>query len=116
DSGSVRVNDRELTELSDTALTGFRLTEMGVVFQDDNLIDEFTALENVLLPLEVLGRDRREAHRQALAELGRVGLAGLEGRFPRQLSGGQKQRVGIARALVGGRRILLADEPTGALD
>lgn len=116
DSGSVRVNGHELTGLPEKALTKLRLTEMGVVFQGDNLIDEFTALENVRLPLEVAGVDHPEAIRQAEREMERVGLAGLGDRFPRQLSGGQKQRVGIARALVGGRRILLADEPTGALD
>ncbi|WP_345526368.1 ABC transporter ATP-binding protein [Nocardioides endophyticus] len=116
DNGSIRVNDREITGLSDKELTRFRLAEMGVVFQDHNLIDEFTARENVMLPLEVAGVPWGEASSQAERQLAAVGIEDLGNRFPRQLSGGQRQRVGIARALVGGRHVLLADEPTGALD
>ena len=93
-----------------------RREDIGVVFQDNNLIQEFTARENVALPLIMGGAKRRDAHAEADDMLGVLGLEGLGGRAPRQLSGGQQQRVGIARALVGGRRVLLADEPTGALD
>ena len=89
---------------------------MGVVFQDHNLIEEFTAVENVMLPLEVAGQSVRRARAAAESQLAVVGIEKLSDRLPRQLSGGQKQRVGIARALVGDRRVLLADEPTGALD
>jgi putative ABC transport system ATP-binding protein len=93
-----------------------RLNDIGVVFQDHNLIPEFDALENVSLPLRARGVPAREALREAQERLDQVGLAKLGQRFPRQLSGGQQQRVGIARALTGGKRILLTDEPTGSLD
>jgi putative ABC transport system ATP-binding protein len=116
DAGSVYVGGHDLTRLSEADRSRLRLTEIGVVFQDHNLIEEFTAVENVMLPLEVAGVSGAEARRQSELLLNRVGLAGLSGRLPSQLSGGQKQRVGIARALIGRRRILLADEPTGALD
>lgn len=116
DSGSVRVAGSELTTATEQERSQLRLTRVGVVFQDHNLIEEFTALENVSLPLEARGVPLSEAQAEAGAWLGKVGLAGLESRLPTQLSGGQRQRVGIARALVGGRSVLLADEPTGALD
>lgn len=93
-----------------------RLEDVGVVFQDNNLIEEFTALENVSLPLIARGVPRKAAREAATDALTSVGLEGMEHRYPRLLSGGQQQRVGVARALVGGRRVLLADEPTGALD
>jgi putative ABC transport system ATP-binding protein len=93
-----------------------RRTAIGYVFQDFNLIPALTAVENVALPLELDGvrsRTARAAARRALAELG---LAELADRFPDHMSGGQQQRVAIARAVVGDRRLILADEPTGALD
>ncbi|WP_375407045.1 ABC transporter ATP-binding protein [uncultured Amnibacterium sp.] len=116
DSGDVIVNDREISRLDESARAHVRLTEVGLVFQDHNLIPEFSAMENVMLPLRGRGIADREASTEAEAMLAAVGLGGLGRRMPTQLSGGQKQRVGIARALVGGRGTLLADEPTGALD
>jgi len=116
DSGVVEVGSTDVTQLDETGRSRLRLETVGVVFQEHQLVDEFTAVENVALPLEARGVGSREAFAQAAEQLSRVGLAGLEGRLPHQLSGGQRQRVGIARALVGERRILLADEPTGALD
>lgn len=116
EAGDVRVGGVEVGALGEDGRARLRLDTVGVVFQDPNLIDEFTAAENVALPLEARDVHRREARSQALDQLHRVGLAGLEDRLPAQMSGGQRQRVGIARALVGERRILLADEPTGALD
>ncbi|ACZ39887.1 MULTISPECIES: ABC transporter ATP-binding protein [Sphaerobacter] len=116
DSGTIHVNGVDVGALDEGGRARLRLETIGVVFQDHLLIDEFTAWENVALPLEVRGFTGAEARASALAELERVGLAGLEDRLPSQLSGGQRQRVGIARALVGQRRVLLADEPTGSLD
>ena len=116
DEGTVWVGTSDLNRLSEAGRSKLRLTEIGVVFQDNNLIAEFTAVENVMLPIEVQGVQESRARRLAEAQLARVGLAGMGQRLPSHLSGGQQQRVGIARALVGDRKILLADEPTGALD
>jgi putative ABC transport system ATP-binding protein len=116
DMGRLEVGGHDLGALDETGRARLRLETVGVIFQDHNLVDEFTARENAALPLEIRGVRRAEAFEAADAELRRVGLEGLEDRRPRQMSGGQQQRVGIARALVGDRRVLLADEPTGALD
>jgi putative ABC transport system ATP-binding protein len=93
-----------------------RRHHVGYVFQQFNLIEGLTAAENVALPLELDGVARRPARTAALAALAAVELDGLEDRVPQDLSGGEQQRVAIARAIVGERRLLLADEPTGALD
>ncbi len=114
--GEVLVEGVSLTAMSRRALAALRRRKVGYVFQDLNLLPSLTALENVALPLELDGVRVRRAHEQALAALDAVGMADLAGRFPDQLSGGQQQRVAIARALVGQRRLVLADEPTGALD
>jgi putative ABC transport system ATP-binding protein len=90
--------------------------QVGFVFQELNLLRDLTALENVALSLELAGVARRKARAGAAEALGRVGLAELAGAFPADLSGGEQQRVAIARGLIGERRLLLADEPTGALD
>lgn len=116
DSGSIRVGGHELTEMDESARASFRLNHTGVVFQDDNLIDELTALENVALPLQALGGRWDDSVAAARAKLEQVGVGSLSGRYPRDMSGGQRQRVGIARGLVGRRVLLVADEPTGALD
>jgi len=93
-----------------------RRRSIGYVFQDLNLISALTAAENVAAPLELDGMRPRRARRRALEALASVGIAEMADRFPDQMSGGQAQRVAIARALVGDRRLVLADEPTGALD
>ena len=93
-----------------------RRTSVGYVFQDFNLIPALTAVENVALPRELDGERSRAARRLAMAALEEVGIADLADRFPDEMSGGQQQRVAIARAIVGERRLVLADEPTGALD
>jgi len=115
-SGRVIVGGRDVGALDPRGLAVLRRRTVGYVFQDLNLLAGLTALENVALPLELDGRPAAEARAAAAAVLASVGLTELAGRFPDDLSGGEQQRVAIARALVGGRRILLADEPTGALD
>lgn len=114
--GSVHVEGVELGALSRTELAALRRRSIGYVFQDLNLIPALTAVENVALPRELDGVRARAARREALAALAEVGVNDLADRFPDEMSGGQQQRVAIARAMVGPRRAVLADEPTGALD
>jgi putative ABC transport system ATP-binding protein len=115
-AGRVRVQGEELGSLSKQALAQLRRRRVGYVFQDYNLIPSLTAVENVALPLELDRVRTRRADAQARRALDAVGLEGLYDRFPDDLSGGQAQRVAIARAIVGDRCLVLADEPTGALD
>jgi putative ABC transport system ATP-binding protein len=115
-TGEVVVDGTVLGSCTRRALAGLRRRRVGYVFQDLNLLASLTAAENVALPLELDGVGVRQARRTALAALAEVDLDGYGPRFPDELSGGQQQRVAIARALVGQRRLLLADEPTGALD
>jgi putative ABC transport system ATP-binding protein len=115
-SGSVFVEGRDLAGLKPAAVAAVRRRSAGYVFQDLNLIPALTALENVSLPRELDGMGGRRARTEAQAALDELGVGDLGGRFPDDMSGGQQQRVAIARALVGPRRLLLADEPTGALD
>jgi putative ABC transport system ATP-binding protein len=115
-AGRVVVEGTDLGTLSRTALARLRRRAVGYVFQDFNLIPALTAAENVALPRELDGVAARAARRDALAALADVGIDDLADRFPDDMSGGQQQRVAIARALVGERRLVLADEPTGALD
>ena len=114
--GRVSVQGRELASLSSSDLAALRRRSIGYVFQDLNLLPGLTALENVALPLELDGVALAQAHEAARRALADVGLHELSARFPDDLSGGEQQRVAIARAFVGPRRLLLADEPTGALD
>ena len=115
-SGTVAVEGTVLATLSRKDLAALRRRAVGYVFQDFNLIPALTAAENVALPRELDGVSARPARRLALAALEEVGIAELADRFPDDMSGGQQQRVAIARAVVGDRRLILADEPTGALD
>jgi len=115
-TGEVLVEDVVLGGLSRRELAQLRRRSIGYVFQDLNLIPGLTAAENVMLPRELDGVPARTARAEAVAGLAQVDMAELADRFPDDMSGGQQQRVAIARALVGDRRLVLADEPTGALD
>jgi putative ABC transport system ATP-binding protein len=115
-AGAVVVEGADLQQLSPAALAALRRRSVGYVFQDYNLIPALTAAENVALPRELDGVGVRASRREAVAALEEVGVADAADRFPDELAGGQRQRVAIARALVGPRRLVLADEPTGALD
>jgi putative ABC transport system ATP-binding protein len=102
--------------MSRSQVAALRRRSLGYVFQDLNLVPTLTAVENVMLPLELDGERTSAARRAARDALTQVGVDDLGDRFPDEMSGGQQQRVAIARALVGDRRLVLADEPTGALD
>nr|WP_247379031.1 ABC transporter ATP-binding protein [Halorientalis brevis] len=116
DTGTIRINDREVTTLSDRARARVRGQEVGFVFQTFNLMPRLTALENVALPLVFQDVDRDSRLSRARELLTSVGLADRTDHLPSELSGGQRQRVAIARALATDPAILLADEPTGNID
>jgi putative ABC transport system ATP-binding protein len=115
-SGTVLVAGQDVTGMHRNATARLRRRTIGYVFQDFNLLPGLTAAENVTLPLELDGLAARKARIAGLKALDRLGLAERAGHYPDQLSGGERQRVAIARAMVGERRLLLADEPSGALD
>ena len=115
-SGKVLVEGRDLASLNVARRAAIRRRSIGYVFQDFNLLPSLNAIENVSFPLELDGWPIRKARKAALEALREMGVAELALRRPEDMSGGQAQRVAIARALVGRRRLLLADEPTGALD
>lgn len=114
DSGSIMVDATDITKLSQSQMTEFRACNIGFVFQQFHLMSHLTALENVMLPLEILGQSEIRPRAQALLE--RVGLGHRLNHLPSLMSGGECQRVAIARALVVRPKILLADEPSGNLD
>lgn len=116
DGGSVVVDGTEVSRLGDRALSRFRNERIGFVFQFHHLLPEFTALENVMLPALIGGRDRRASIRRAAGLLDLMGLAERSDHKPAALSGGEQQRVAIARALMNEPAVLLADEPSGNLD
>ena len=115
-AGTYSLNGEVISEKSDKEMSKLRNSTIGFVFQNFNLLPRETALENVALPLLYGGVGRKERTQRAREELEKVGLGDRLTFFPTQLSGGQKQRVAIARAMVGKPKLLLADEPTGALD
>lgn len=114
--GEVLVGESELSSMTRNDRARLRRRSIGYVFQDFNLLAGLTAVENVALPLELDGVGVRAARAKGLAALEQLGLADRGARYPDELSGGERQRVAIARAVVGDRHLLLADEPTGALD
>lgn len=115
-TGVVTIDGEPLASLRPRQLAEVRRRHVGFVFQNLNLVPSLRASENVALPLELDGVRPRSARREARLALDRVGVGDLADRFPDELSGGERQRVAIARAVVGPRRLVLADEPTGALD
>jgi putative ABC transport system ATP-binding protein len=115
-SGEVSIGGRGLSSLSRNGKARLRRQSIGYVFQDYNLLAGLSAAENVSLPLELDGLAARKAQAVALESLEEFGLLDRAAHYPDQLSGGERQRVAIARAVVGGRQLLLADEPSGALD
>ncbi len=114
DAGSLRICGEDLVAMSEEERTALRLRSIGMVFQDNNLVAQFTAVENVELILRCQGSD--SPRQAALGLLALLGVSDLADRRPVDMSGGQRQRVGIARALAGDRAVILCDEPTGALD
>ncbi|GGL75446.1 macrolide ABC transporter ATP-binding protein [Microlunatus endophyticus] len=116
-SGRVLIEGEDVTSMRPSALAAVRRRKVGFVFQDFNLVPSLTAAENVSLPLELDGWSPRRTRQPVAEALDSVGLSGqVADRYPSELSGGQQQRIAIARSLVGPRRLVLADEPTGALD
>ena len=116
DGGEVLIDGHPLSGMSRNAKARLRRRTVGYVFQDFNLLPGLTVAENVALPLELDGMSARPARTAALGVLNELGLEERAARFPDELSGGERQRVAIARAVIGDRRLLLADEPSGALD
>ena len=116
DSGSVIIDGIDVSKLSDAKRSAFRNKHMGFVFQFHQLLPEFTALENVMMPALIGGTSRREAKRRAEELLAFMGLSDRASHKPNELSGGEKQRVAVARALVNKPDVVFADEPSGSLD
>jgi putative ABC transport system ATP-binding protein len=115
-TGQVTIAGRRIDRLSESALARFRARHVGIVFQFFNLLDDLTVEDNVLLPAQLAGASRRQARARAGELLATMGIAQYRDAYPARMSGGQRQRVAIARALVNAPELLLADEPTGALD
>src|SRR3984893_470841 len=115
-AGTVIVAGRRIDNLSESGLARFRARHVGIIFQFFNLLDDLTVEDNVLLPAQLAGASRRKARARAAELLARLGIDKHKDHYPARLSGGQRQRVAIARALVNSPELLLADEPTRALD
>ena len=115
-SGEVLLDEHDITQISDKELSAFRRDHLGFVFQDFNLLDTFSLRDNIYLPLVLAGRPYKEMETRLLPIAERLGITELLEKYPYEVSGGQKQRAAVARALITNPRLILADEPTGALD
>ena len=115
-SGSLTINKKEVSKLNQKELAAFRNQEIGFVFQFHNLLNEFTALENICLPAFLAGKSRKETEKRGMEILTLLGLKNRAQHKPNELSGGEQQRVAVARALINSPSIILADEPSGNLD
>ncbi len=114
--GKVVLDGMDIAGIKDSAVSAFRRDNLGFVFQDFNLLDTFTVEDNIFLPLVLAGRPYREMHERLVPLADRLGIAQLLKKYPYEISGGQKQRAAVARAIITNPRLILADEPTGALD
>ena len=114
--GSVVLDGKELSAVGDAALAAFRRDNLGFVFQDFNLLDTLTVEDNIYLPLVLAGKKYPEMNGRLLPVAGRLGITDILKKYPYEISGGQKQRCAVARALITAPKLVLADEPTGALD
>lgn len=115
-TGSVKLCQMELTLIKESAVAAFRRDNLGFVFQDFNLLDTFTLEDNIYLPLVLAGKSYDEMHKRLLPIAKQLGIEDLLKKYPYEVSGGQKQRAAVARALITNPGVILADEPTGALD
>lgn len=116
DTGSVEINGTDITRLSQKEVAHFRNTRLGFVFQFHQLLPEFTALENVMIPGMIAGKSQKALKKRAMELLEFLGVAGRADHKPSEMSGGEKQRVAVARALINEPAVILADEPSGSLD
>ena len=116
DKGSVMIDNTDVSQLSEKRLADFRNQHIGFVFQFHQLLPEFTALENIMIPAFIAGKSRHETRERAEELLAFMDLADRAGHKPNELSGGEKQRIAVARALVNNPAVILADEPSGSLD
>lgn len=115
-SGMVQLDGNDLTQIKESRIAAFRRDHLGFVFQDFNLLDTFSLRDNIYLPLVLAGRPYKEMENRLLPIAERLGITELLEKYPYEVSGGQKQRAAVARALITNPRLILADEPTGALD
>ena len=115
-AGRVLLNGRDIVGIREKELAAFRRDNLGFIFQDFNLLDNFSIKDNILLPLVLQGVDYRKMNARMMPIVKELGIAGLLEKYPYEVSGGQKQRAAVARALITDPRLILADEPTGALD
>ncbi|WP_102398764.1 ABC transporter ATP-binding protein [Haloimpatiens massiliensis] len=115
-AGHIYIRGKDITEMKSRALARFRREELGFIFQDFNLLDTLTGFENIILPLTISGTHHKEAEKRVLEMAKRLEISDVLSKYPYEMSGGQRQRVASARAIISNPAMILADEPTGALD